>query len=168
MFYRAERIINPRNREEIRRVFVTDEVGQERLRRLAGRVMDVYADVTGKIYSEFDRRDYPVTILNELKDQGSFELRFGMPKLDYPARVHGKLWGRILELSIEGEELEAVGFWTDTNDYDALRPQPDSSQAIDDSFDSAVKHLADREFDDIAVLAPLSAFSYGFYNPTQA
>ncbi len=165
MFKKIEDSILPENREAMGRIFVTDGLEHERVCHIAGRVMDIYAEVTGKQFSGSDRRDYPNYIVEHFGGRRYFELRFGMPKLANPARVHGKLWGQGKWLVTPSERLDAVGFWVDTNDGDALRPEPEPSQQLTNDFNVAIKELADKEFDNISVPAPLHAVSGVFYNP---
>ncbi len=166
MFAKIEDSILPENREAIGRVFVTDGLEHARVCYLASRIMDIYAEVTGKQFSESDRSDYPGYIVERFANRQRFELRFGMPKLAYPASEHGKLWGRGKWLITPTEQLHAVGFWVDTNDGDSRHPSPESSQLLEASFNGAIQELADKEFDDISVPAPMLEVIGSYYNPT--
>lgn len=165
MFPPAESIIHPQNRQETGRIFVMDNVEPDKLRRIARHVMDLYAEVIGKNFSSYDLRDYPKQMIDQVSSNGDFEFRFGMPKLRYPASSHGKLWGRAGRLVVADDCLNSVGFWVDTNDDEYAQPSPTASRELAQDFDTAIKDLADEEFGDISLPAPLMAVRGSFYNP---
>lgn len=169
MYPPVEKFISDENRQEPRRLFVLNE-DSERLTRVSARVLEIYAEVTGAIIdehkiSEYSRRQIPKA-LNDF--DGVFEFRFGMPKLNEPARTHGKLWGKKGSLRTSNIDVPTIGFFVDTNDvfsYDEV--QPAESRELSQEFDEAIRNLADNEFSEISLPTPRRAIGRWRYDPSR-